>query len=508
MSKKEMQIIQNVLPGTYGVMPRALDVENAVLGSLLAESATAQKYVPRIESGYFYEPKNQLIFKACQDLVKTGKVIDILTVAQQMNENGTLETAGGPFHITQLSGMVASSAHIEYHILILAQFYLRRRLIEIAMKTSETAGDATVDIDDTLAETLQQISELVKGLPGMNELREMPEVLDKVMAELEERMKNGGKVLTGVDTGFPSLNDLLLGWNKGTVNVIGARPGMGKTAVLVYTLLKAAQQGVPVCLISLESKAENLVERCLLGQTDIDPNDWKRGRLTPEQWEEAQEARRKLENVTIKIFDHGDITVERVCMIAKSLHAERKCEILGIDYMQLFAETGNSAVREQEVAKNSRQLKLLSLKLDIPVIVLTQLNREVITNSKEIPRLENIRESGSVEQDADSVSLLFHPAEVGLVSTPDENKYPVTPDMMMMMVLKNRNGAPGTVYLSHNPSMTKFAEYSPSSDWVKRLPASTIVENNTKEWKENNPNFQAFLRIDREKKENEGKLPF
>lgn len=508
MSRKDLKIEQVLFTGSNGMMPHcAVELEEAVLGAILAESQTARKYIPTIKSEYFYDPKNILIFNACCSLLKKNGVIDILTVAKQLGEDGYLEDAGGAYQVTKLSGGVASSAHIEYHIRILSQFYMRRRLREILLTNDNKAADETVDVDETIVETMNELSALTQLLPAINELREMSEVMEKVMENLKERMENSDKALTGIDTGFPPLNDLLLGWQKGSVNVIAARTGEGKTAVLMHALLVAASQGIPACLISLESRAEKLAERWILSRTEIQPDDWNRGRLTQEQWEEAEKARRELEKLEIRTFDRGSITVEEVCVVVKALHAEGKCRCLGIDYLQLFYTPKSSGNREQVVANNSRLLKLLSLQLDIPVIVLSQLNRVVIDNADQMPRIENLRESGSIEQDADTVTLLFHPEKAKLAVAPGSN-YPVTPDMMMMIVAKNRNGAPGTAYISHNPNMTKFEEYKPSTEWLKKLPTPKNGKKGAADWKENDNAFQAFLKAQQEKKENGEELPF
>lgn len=507
MNKKETKIVQNVLPGSYGVMPRALDIEEAVLGAILVESETARKYIAHIQPDYFYDAKNKLIFIACQQLYKKGTGVDILTVTQQLNENGTLEDAGGAYNVTQMSGKVASSAHIESHILILSQYYLRRRTLEITMTYAAKAADDTLDIDDTVVEMQQELSDLARQLPAVREVRETPEVLERVITELEERVAKGGGQLTGIDTGLESLNAILLGWHPGLYTA-GASTGEGKTAWLIYTLLCAAERGVHVLLISLESRAESLMERLLIGKTGIDPYDWRKGNLTPEQMETVRLARLEMEkNVTIRFFDRGSISVEEVCIMARSLHAEGKCDLLGVDYIQLFNESKSSGSREQEVARNSRMLKLLSMHINIPVIVLSQLNRDVMNNDKRIPHLENIRESSSIAQDSDAVILIYHPAKAKLATTPDTN-YPVTPDMMMLLVEKNRNGAQGVVYLSHNPSMTRFGEYAPDAEWLKKLPAGKDAKANPENWRDNDPNYQAFLRVQREEEEKKGRLPF
>lgn len=500
---KEIKIVQNVIAGGRNPMPQAEDgVEEAVIGAILIETSTARRVIPTIKEDYFYKIPNQLIFITCRSLLMKDISIDILTVAEEMRVQGTLETVGGPYYITQLSSRVASSAHIDEHIAILSSYYTRRKLREIVMEADRKAEDMTIDVYDTLVATNEALGHLANDLPEINQLHEMPEVMEKMMQLLEQRMNSADHGLTGIDTGFAPLNELLLGWQKGTVNVIAARTGEGKTALLMHTLLTAARNGLHVCLVSLESNAEKLAERWILNVTNIPPEAWHRGELNAEQLAEVEVARRELEKLEIRTFDRGSITMAAVCMMVKALYAEGKCNLLGIDYMQLFHD-GKSPVREQDVASSSRLLKQLSLQLDIPIILLCQLNREVKTNSDQIPTLENIRESGAIEQDADTVSLIYHPSKAGLVVAP-ESKYPVSPDMMMMIVAKNRNGAPGTVYLSHNPSITKFKEFVPSTDWIFKQP-STAVKNKGK-WEDSDPEFQAFLQA--KKKENEGKLPF
>lgn len=505
---KEIKIVQNIISGGRNQMPHTDDgVEEAVIGAILIESNTARRVIPMIKEDYFYEVPNKLIFLTCRCLFIKDTPIDIVTVAEEMRAQGTLEAAGGPFYITQLSGRMASSAHIDEHIAILAAYYTRRKLREILMEVDRNAEDMTIDVYDTLVAANKALNQLANDLPEVNLLREMPEVMEKMMQILTQRMNNSDHKLTGIDTGLLPLNDLLLGWQKGTVNVIAARTGEGKTAFLMHTLLAAARSGMHVCLISMESNAEKLAERWILSATSIPPETWNKGELSTEQLAEAEAARRDLERLEIRTFDRGHITMEAVCMLVKALYTEGKCQMLGIDYIQLFRDPRNLN-REQDVASNSRLLKQLSLQLDIPIIVLSQLNREVKANPNQVPALENIRESGSIEQDADTVSLIYHPAAAGLAVVPG-SKYPVSPDMMMLIVAKNRNGAPGTVYLSHNPSMTKFTEYVPSTDWIFKQPTEAVK--GSAKWEDSDADYQAFLLAEKKKemeRESEGKLPF
>lgn len=487
-----------------GIMPNDPNVEESVLGALLIEQETVRLFIDRIKEEYFYTKENLCIFRACLSLYQEDQPIDIITVADRLLKQGTYEQAGGAYNITRISSVIIPPAHMERHIAILQELYMRRKLKEILLTYTQLAADMTVDVDDTLVDVQREVEALAHNHPINNEFRKMTEVMEQVMVNLRKRMERVDGGLTGTDTGTQGLNDLLLGWQPGTLNIIAARPGEGKTAFLMHTLLHAARFGKKVCLISLESSAEKLAERWMLARTEIPADDWNRGRISPEQWEEARRAAEELKLLHILTFDHGKITVEDICSAVKSLHVQGKCDMLGIDYLQLMTNRHTNGVREQEVAHNSRLLKLLSLKLEIPILALSQLNREVKTNQHQIPKLENLRESGSIEQDGDTVSLLFHPAKTHLQTVP-ETHYPVSPDMLMVIVDKNRNGRTGTAYLSHNDSMTKFADYEPPADWLKEqctVPKGEKLDN----WRNKNRVYQEYKR--KRNNENGETLPF
>lgn len=503
--KKEVKIVQNILTGGTGIMPHTDDhLEQAVLGAILIETDTARRYIPTLPEDYFYNGTNRLIYMACQSLYRAGKNIDILTVAEQLSSENALDAVGGPHYVTSLSGMVASSAHIEEHILILSQYFLRRRLREITMECDRLACDMSMDAYDLLIATNQKLQALSHYLPAMSELRDMPPVVENVLKQLEQRMATENNGLTGMDTGFPPLNELFLGWQKKTLNIIVGRTSEGKTAVLIRSLLAAAEQGLKVCLVSLESDAEKLAERMILMKSDVDAERFHKGTITPEEKVQVDETAQLVSRLKIKTYDRGSVSMEKVCMMVKALHANGECDLLGIDYLQLFRDPNHTMKREEEVAGNSRMLKQLSLQLEIPVIALCQFNREVSQNNKEIPKMENIRESGAIEQDADTITLIYHPATAGLTVEP-MSKYPVSPDLMVLMVAKNRNGATGRGYLSHNPSFTKFEEYVPPTDYLKRL-ADKEEKKEKKDWRDKSEKFKEYKEL--KKKEEEEELPF
>lgn len=507
--KEKKVIVQKILSGSNGIMPHPdPGLEEAVLGGILIEAATARRIIPTLPADYFYDPQNRITYEACLSLYKAGQSIDIVTVAEQLRKDDLLETAGGPFRIATISGRVASTAHIDTHIRILGEYHLRRRLREISMATDNEACDMTQDVDDVLAAAGKRLSDLIKNLPAMNDLTPMSAAVEKVLARLDERMANGGTELTGIDTGIAPLNEFFLGWQKSTLNIIAGCTSEGKTALLIHSLLAAATQGLNVCLVSLESDADKLVERMFLTKTGIDPDRWHKGRLTPEERASADEAARLLSRLTILIYDRGDVNMDRISMMIKALHADGRCDLAAMDYLQLLREPRRgSSTREEEVAGYSRALKKLSLQLAIPVIALCQFNREVThSNTNKVPQKENIRESGAIEQDADTITMIYHPCSAGLTVEPVSN-YPVTPDLMVLIVGKNRNGRTGQGYLSHNPGFTDFAEYVPPADYLilAAKEQEQAQKRDKKKWKQDSKEFQEFLK---RKQEGGEQLPF
>lgn len=503
----ESRIVQHVLSPCNEPMPADKEVEDAVLGGILLEQETAARVIPALPAEYFYFPENRAIYQACLALAHESSPIDILTVAEQLRKEGLLESAGGPYHVAELVGRMASSSHIDFHIEILHGHYVRRSIRQICLTTDKEACDPALDYADLLAALGKRCDELIRRLPVMEGLVPVEAALGTVLERLDERIARGASVLTGTDTGIDPLNDFFGGWQDGTLNIIAGGTGEGKTAVLMHTLLKAAEQGRHVCLVSLESNADKLAERMLLIKTGIDPDRWNRGGITPQERSRAAEAAEAMGRLHFLFYDHSDINMENTCMMVKALYAKHECSLVGVDYLQLMREPRKGSVtRAEEVAGYSRALKKLALQLDIPVVALCQLNREVGQNTGKVPQLENIRESGAVEQDADTVTLIYHPAKARLKVEPVSG-YPVTDDLMVLIAAKNRNGRTGQGYLSHNPAFTRFAEYEPSAEHLMETARRQEKGSPQTDWREHDRKYREFLEREA-KKGQEGKLPF
>lgn len=442
-----------------GVTPKAeLETEYAVLGAMMIEGDVAVKVIPDMNVDFFYDEKNQCVFRAIQELVQHGQKVDMLTVTEQLKRMNLLDKAGGPFHVTTICSMVASAANIEYHINVLNDFYLRRMCIKATMKATNEFFDLSYDFSETASRLVKFLTENLNSMPLMKEFISMEEAAKESIKRLMIRQQTDGKCLLGISSGLENLDSILSGWQPGTLNIVAGRVSEGKTALMLHFLLEAAKT-IPTAVVSLEGDAIHLADRMLIGQADVDPKKWRGGELSDEEIGHVDEAYELVKNLYVMFHNTGNITIEGVCHAARSLHAQGKCDLLMVDYLQLFRQHSRKGMsREEEVAIYSRTLKMLAIELKIPIIALCQFNRDVSQNPSQIPRKENIRESGAIEQDADTITLIYHPSKAGLESDPIYH-HTVTDDMMMLIVDKNRDGEKGICYLSHNPSFTRFHPY-------------------------------------------------
>lgn len=449
------------------VIPQCLDLEEAVLGACLCETKAFPRARQVINNRHFYIERHQIIFAAMEALSARGGVIDLLTVTQELNTMGKLADAGGPYGITQLSSKVASSAHLEEHALIMREYHTRRLLMREVSAMTPRCADLTEDIYDTLYSLSNLLTSILSDAPMMLHVKSMKEVMQLSLNALEERRAREKNGVTGSPTGLPELDRLTGGLQKGELVVIGGRPGTGKTAFMLHLVKNAALDAKQVLLASLEMSARHLGDRLLLGESDIDSHAWKSGKISEDDFTQAQEAAEVLSELNIQINDKGFMTVDDFCAQVKLLHAQGQCDIAALDYGQLLTPSHtdkHNRNREQEVADISRKCKLLAIQLNIPVILLSQLNRQAEGRSNFRPSLGDLRESGAMEQDADVVILLYRPILYGIMCDPDTN-YP-TQNMGHAIIAKNRNGETGDIVFGHNDSMTRFGEYAPPGEWL------------------------------------------
>ena len=384
----------------YGhLQPQAPELEEAVLGALMIEKDAYSLVSEILRPESFYERRHQLIYSAITSLALRQQPVDILTVAEQLRSTGELEDAGGPFYITQLSGKVASSAHIEYHARIIAQKFLARELITFTSNIQTKAFDETQDVDD-------------------------------LMQEAEARTDG----LSGLESGFHALDKMTSGWQNSDLVIIAARPAMGKTAfVLSMAKNMAVNAKIPVALFSLEMSNVQLVNRMIVNVCEIPGEKIKSGQLAPYEWGQLDYKIKELYDAPMYVDDTPSLSVFELRTKARRLVREHGVKIIIIDYLQLMNASGMSFGSRQE---------------EVSTISLSQLNRGVESREGidgKRPQLSDLRESGAIEQDADMVCFIHRPEYYKIYSDEKGNDLH---GMAEIIIAKHRNGAVGDVLLS------------------------------------------------------------
>jgi replicative DNA helicase len=464
--KKERKI-ENTLSEYGKIPPQAVDLEEAVLGALMLERDAFTILAELLQPEYFYKDANQHIFDAISILYKKNQPIDLLTVSEQLKSSGKLEQVGGYYYISQLTSRVASSAHIEFHARIIVQKYIQRKLISICSELEHDAFDDVEDIADTAEKLNRYTQEINELIAGKSDGKHISESLKKSALEYENRKNSAhAGITTGIETGIYDLNILLGGgWKRSDLTVIAARPGMGKTALLLHFAKEAAKMGIPVCIYSLEMSDVRLANRLIQSECEIDTDRFKTGRLTREEEEQMHYAQSAISELPIYVDSNPSVSMEYIRSHSKLMKEKGQCEMILVDYLQLVDTQirGGNRNREQEVAQASRKAKITAKELDVPFILLAQLNREVDGRLDKKPQLSDLRESGAIEQDADNVIFIYRPKYYGIntVKVSCVNGYleSSSEGVGILFIEKHRDGATGQVKFRHNKSMTRIENF-------------------------------------------------
>ena len=449
--------------------PHDDDLESVILGACLTETTAMVLVGDKLSPEMFYETKFGEIYSALLSMYHSGKAIDLVTVRAELASRGKLEAVGGAYELVRLAGRVASSAHLEYHALILRQMYIRREMIAGLHTLLASAADESVDLSDALADLHRLAGHLESGAVSNNCLRDMERLMQDTLEQMDKRVENNRNGITGIPTGLRELDRLTAGWQQGDLNIIAARPSVGKTAFALHLALAAGRAGKHVLVNSLEMQGVRLGDRWLCAQAaNVDAGHLKTGQLDAGERQQALEAARLLSALPVYVDDNPKMSMDHIRSSALLQKSKGRCDLLIIDYLQLceMKSGQKNRNREQEVAEASRKAKLIAKELDIPVILLCQLNRECEMRADKRPALSDLRESGAIEQDADVVMLLYRPALYGLTSE-RRSKFP-SEGLGMVILAKHRNGETGDVYFGHNPAMTKIGEYVPPTEWMMR----------------------------------------
>lgn len=443
----------------YGhLQPQVPELEKVVLGALMIETDAYSLVSEILRPESFYEHRHQLIYEAIRQLNIEQKPVDILTVAEKLRSNGTLEEVGGPYYITQLSGMVASSAHIEYHARIIAQKYLARELITYTSDIQTKAFDATQDVDMLMQEAegaLFKISQqnLKKDYTQIDPvIKDAYEMLQKAAAQTDG--------LSGISSGFRGLDKMTSGWQNSDLVILAARPAMGKTAFALSMARNiAVDQKIPMAFFSLEMSNVQLVNRLVSNVCEIPSEKIKSGQLEPHEWGQLDVKIRDLYGAPLYVDDTPSLSVFELRTKARRLVRDHGVGIIMIDYLQLMNASGMSyGSRQEEVSTISRSLKGLAKELNIPILALSQLNRGVEQRDGEEgkrPQLSDLRESGAIEQDADMVIFIHRPEYYHIYQ--DKHGRDLR-GKSEIIIAKHRNGAVGDVLLQFKGQYTRFQD--------------------------------------------------
>ncbi|MCU0440526.1 MAG: replicative DNA helicase [Raineya sp.] len=455
VGSKKLKPLTNSLQTLGKVQPQARELEEAILGALMLEKNAMMDVADVLHTDCFYDPRHQDIFKAILELFAESQPVDILTVKQRLQKMGKLETAGGAYYLAELTSKVNSAANIEYHARIVLEAYIKRSIIEIVGKLGTMAYEDTTDVFDLL-DTAEQMLFRVSEQNIRKNYVQMSDLMRKALKELDEK-KNKKDGLTGVPTGFNDLDRVTAGFQRSNLIIIAARPGMGKSAFIISVARNSAVEfQMPVAIFSLEMSAVELVNRLISAEAEIESEKIKKGLLTEGEWKHLHNRIPKLTDAPIYIDDTPALSVLELRAKARRLKAQHNIQLLMIDYLQLMSggDTGKGN-REQEIAYISRSLKNIAKELDIPVIALSQLSRAVETRGGDKkPQLSDLRESGSIEQDADMVMFLYRPEYYGI--TQDEEGLP-TQGTGEVIIAKHRNGSLENIKLRFIGRYTKFA---------------------------------------------------
>lgn len=437
--------------------PQAADVEQSVLGAMLIEREAIPKAIEILPPDAFYVGKHQKIYGAILSLFERGNPVDLITLTEELKRRGELDDVGGPYYITELTTQVASAANVEYHARIIAEKSLLRKMIETMTSLIGQAYDPSADafeLLDTAEADIFRISDTQLRRAATS----MSEVLKETLVRLEAiNGREGG--ITGVPSGFARLDDMTGGWQRSDLIIVAARPSMGKTAFSLAMARNAAlhpQYPTGVAIFSLEMSSQQLAQRLLTSEARVDAQSARTGRLSDADWPRLARAAGRLSAAPIFIDDTPGLSILELRAKCRRLKAEHDVGLIIVDYLQLMHGTTSSknANREQEIAQISRSLKSLAKELNVPVIALSQLSRAVESRGGDKrPQLSDLRESGSIEQDADVVAFIYRAERYGI--TVDENGRS-TEGIGEIIIGKQRNGPIGSVELAFVHQFARF----------------------------------------------------
>ena len=435
-------------------LPQALEVERAVLGAMLIDNMAINRAVEVLgDETAFYHTPHRKVYAAIQKLSERGEPVDQVTLTEELLRRGQLDDVGGAVFIAELASEMATAANAEYHAQIVLEKAQRRRLIAAATQTLTESYEETEDVRELIDRAEQRVFQIAEGELGKG-VMPLASAIEEAYVAIERAHEQPG-ALTGVTTGYTDLDEITAGLQSSDLIILASRPSMGKTALTLCMARNAAVKGsTPVLYFSLEMSTEQLAQRLLCGEARVNSHRVRTGRLSEEEWQRLSEWTGKLIEAPIYIDDTPAISVMELRAKARRAKSEYNIELIIVDYLQLMTTSENFGSREQEIAYISRSLKALAKELAIPIVACAQLSRAVESRTDKRPQLADLRESGSLEQDADVVMFLFRPEVYGIV---DEEGN--TQEGRAEIILgKQRSGPIGSIFLTFQAEYLRFEE--------------------------------------------------
>jgi len=430
------------------IPPQNLDAEMSLLGAVLIDEETLADISEHVKPHDFYDKRHGLIYDAMMRLYEKHKPVDLLTLTEELKKKNDIETIGGSAYLTELTNYVPTAAHAEAYAELVAQKAIRRRLIKASADISELGFDEETSTGELLEQAEAQLF-AVSDQSLKQDLVSIESILTESFDRMEELHRNKGQ-LRGVRTGYRDLDNMTAGLQRSDLIILAARPAMGKTTLvtnLAYNVATIAKQ--PVLFFSLEMSKEQLVDRMLADASGVDAWNIRTGNLSDDDFSKLSDAMGEMAEAPIFIDDTPGVSVLEMRTKARRAAHEQPLGLIIIDYLQLMQGSGrDGGNRVQEVSEISRGLKLLARELNVPVIALSQLSRSVESRSPQIPQLADLRESGSIEQDADIVMFIYREEYYN----PDTDRKQITD----LIIAKHRNGPTGRIELFFHPERLRF----------------------------------------------------
>ena len=439
------------------VPPQAVDVERYVLGAMLLEKEAVGIAIEVIDETAFYREAHRKIYEAIISLYRRNEAVDLITVENELEKRGELEEIGGAYYLTELVALVPSAANIEYHLKIIREKAILRKLILACTGILKEAYEEQEEAEEVLAHAQQEIFDLLRA-QKQRSYANLEDILKETISEIEKKHHTEHTGVIGVPSGFHALDDITAGFQKGDLIILAGRPSMGKTAFALNLARNAAlDHNVPVGFFSLEMSDMQLVQRLICAEALIDSQRLRTGRLTEKEWTRLSRYSGKLADAPMYIDDTPGLDIMRLSARARRMALEKNIGLLIIDYLQLMEAPKGFNSRQEEIAYISRSLKNLAKQLGVPIIALSQLSRAVENRPDKRPNLADLRESGAIEQDADLVMFVYR-EEFYLRPHKDTERLKAVENQAEIIIGKHRNGPTGVVHLSFLKQYGKFSD--------------------------------------------------